>query len=106
MIEQGIRRHLYLMKMNVWIVGIHANWRRIADKMHVVSARRQLHPQLRSHHARSPVRGITSYSDAHAPLFSAFLSVLCVSALSFIFSVPSVNSALKSTPAQSHLSPH
>src|SRR5271165_4575179 len=75
MIEQGIRRHLYLMKMNVWIVGIHANWRRIADKMHVVSARRQLHPQLRSHHARSPVRGITSYSDAHAPLFSAFLSV-------------------------------
>ena len=64
-VEQRVGRYFNLVEMNMRIVGIHANRRRVADKVHVVIARRQFRAEFGGHHAGAAVGGIASYADAH-----------------------------------------
>src|SRR5437868_2372571 len=69
MIEQRIRRYLYLMKKNVRIVQVHPDRRGITDEMHVVSASRQLLAKFGGHNAGTAVSGITGYANEHSLFF-------------------------------------
>src|SRR5438045_9127461 len=66
MIEQRIRRYLYLMKKNVRIVQVHPDRRGIADEMHIVPANSQLLAKFRDNNAGTAVSRKTGYDQSNA----------------------------------------
>jgi len=72
MVEQRIRGHLDFVELNVALIEVHPDRRRIADEVDFVPACGKLHSQLRGDHSGTAVRRITRDADFHR---TAFLSL-------------------------------
>jgi len=65
MIEERVGDHRCLVKMNVRIILIHADWRGVGNEMDVVSASGKLLAKFRCHDAGAAISGIAGDADSH-----------------------------------------
>lgn len=66
MVEEGVRNDRSLVKMNVGIILIHADWRGIGNEMYVVSASGKLLAKFGCHDAGAAISRIAGDADSHS----------------------------------------
>jgi len=68
-VEERVGDDFDFVEMDARVIGVHADWRGVADEMDVVAARGEFHAELGGDDAGAAVGGITGDADAHRSCF-------------------------------------